>query len=97
MNAGLKTGYGTDGAVFSWDEPIAQEFGRMVEFGMSPMDAIRSATSRAAELLDMSGDLGVIAPGAYADVIAINGDPLRDVNALKDVRFVMKDGALFKQ
>ncbi|HEX9406977.1 MAG TPA: amidohydrolase family protein [Thermoanaerobaculia bacterium] len=97
MKAGVKIAFGTDAGGFSWDEPIAQEFARMVEFGMSPMDAIRSATSRAAELLDVAGDLGVIAPGAYADVIAVNGDPLRDVNVLKDVRFVMKDGAVFKQ
>ncbi len=96
MKAGVKIAFGTDVGGFSWDEPIAQEFSRMVEFGMSPMDAIRSATSRAAELLDMTGEIGVIAPGAYADVIAVNGDPLRDVNALKNVSFVMKDGAVFK-
>jgi len=96
MKAGVKIAYGTDAGGFSWDEPEAQEFGRMVEFGMSPMDAIRSATSRAAELLDMQGQLGVIAPGAYADIIAVSGDPLRDVNVLRDVRFVMKDGAVFK-
>ena len=58
---------------------------------------IRSATSRAAELLDMSGEIGVIAPGAYADVIAVNGDPLRDVHVLENVTFVMKDGTVFKQ
>ena len=97
MKAGVKIAFGTDVGGFSWDEPIAQEFARMLEFGMSPMDAIRSATSRAAELLDMTGDLGVIAPGAYADVIAVNGDPLRDVNALKNVAFVMKDGVVFKE
>jgi imidazolonepropionase-like amidohydrolase len=97
MKAGVKIAFGTDAGGFSWKDPIAQEFGRMVEFGMSPMDAIRSATSRAAELLDMQNDLGVIAPGAYADMIAIANDPLRDVNALKDVRFVMKDGVVFKQ
>src|SRR6184192_2214960 len=97
MKAGVKIAFGTDVGGFSWDEPIAQEFPRMVEFGMSPMDAIRSATSRAADLLDMNGDIGVIAPGAYADVIALPGDPLRDVGALKNVGFVMKDGAVFKQ
>jgi imidazolonepropionase-like amidohydrolase len=97
MKAGVKIAFGTDVGGFDWSEPIAQEFARMVEFGMSPMDAIRSATSRAADLLDMSGDIGVIAPGAYADVIAVAGDPLRDVNVLKDVRFVMKDGAVFRQ
>ena len=97
MKAGVKIAFGTDVGGFSWDEPIAQEFARMVEFGMSPMDAIRSATSRAAELLDMSGQLGVIAPGAYADIIAVSGDPLRDVSVLKNVSFVMKDGMVFKQ
>jgi imidazolonepropionase-like amidohydrolase len=97
MKAGVKIAYGTDAGGFSWDQPEAADFARMVEFGMSPMDAIRAATSRAAELLDMSGELGVIAPGAYADVIAVSGDPLRDVNVLKDVRFVMKDGSVFKQ
>lgn len=97
MKAGVKIAFGTDAGGFSWDEPIAQEFARMTEFGMSPMDAIRSATSRAADLLDMNGELGVIAPGAYADVIAVASDPLRDVNALKNVSFVMKDGKVFKQ
>jgi imidazolonepropionase-like amidohydrolase len=97
MKAGVKIAFGTDAGGFSWDEPIAQEFPRMVEFGMSPMDAIRSATSRAAELLDMTGEIGTIAPGAYADVIAVSGDPLRDVSVLKNVTFVMKDGAVFKQ
>ena len=96
MKAGVKIAFGTDVGGFSWSDPIAQEFARMTEFGMSPMDAIRSATSRAADLLDMTGDLGVIAPGAYADIVAVGGDPLRDVSVLKDVRFVMKDGAVFK-
>jgi len=68
----------------------------MVEMGMSPMDAIRSATSRAAELLDMQGELGVIAPGAYADIIAVAGDPLKDIRELERVRFVMKNGSIFK-
>ena len=97
MKAGVKIAFGTDVGGFSWKDPIAQEFARMVEFGMSPMDAIRSATSRAADLLDMQGDLGVIAPGAYADIIAVPTDPLKDVNVLKDVRFVMKDGAVFRE
>jgi imidazolonepropionase-like amidohydrolase len=97
MKAGVKIAFGTDAGGLSWDDPIAQEFGRMVEFGMSPMDAIRAATSRAAELLDMTGDLGIIAPGAYADVIAVTGEPSRDVSVLKNVSFVMKDGVVFKQ
>ena len=97
LRAGVKIAFGTDVGGFSWDEPIAQEFARMVEFGMTPMDAIRAATSHAAELLDMSGQLGAIAPGAYADIIAVSGDPLRDVNVLKNVSFVMKDGKVVKQ
>jgi len=64
--------------------------------GMSPMEAIRSATSRPAEMLDSSGQIGVIVPGAYADVIAVPGDPLRDIKELGNVQFVMKDGKVFK-
>ena len=75
---------------------MAQEFPRMAEFGMTPMEIIKSATSRAADMLDMTGDLGVVAPGAYADIVAVAGDPLRDVNALGTVSFVMKDGAVFR-
>src|SRR5436853_1107667 len=96
LKAGVKMAFGTDAGGFSWNEPIAQEFAREVEFGMTPMQAIQSATSRAAELLDKQGRLGVIASGAYADVIAVNEDPLRDVNALKNVTFVMKDGEVYK-
>ena len=69
----------------------------MVEFGMTPMQAIQSATSRAAELLGMSGKLGVIAPGAYADIVAVTGDPLKDIKVLEKVGFVMKDGKVFKE
>jgi len=97
MKAGVKIAFGTDVGGFDWSEPIAQEFGRMVSFGMSPMEAIKSATSRAAELLDMRADLGVIAPGAYADIIAVPSDPLKNVDALKNVAFVMKNGVVFKR
>jgi imidazolonepropionase-like amidohydrolase len=96
MKAGVKIVFGTDIGGIPWTEPMAQEFLRMVEFGMSPLDAIKSATSRPAEMLDMEGQIGVIAPGAYADVIAVTGDPLRDIKALENVQFVMKDGNVFK-
>jgi imidazolonepropionase-like amidohydrolase len=96
MKAQVKIAFGTDVGGFSWSDPIAQEFGRMVEFGMAPMAAIQAATSRAAELLEMQGELGVVAPGAYADIVAVSGDPLKDVNELKSVKFVMKDGKVFK-
>ena len=68
----------------------------MVKFGMSPMQAIQSATTRAAELLEQKGKIGIITPGAFADVIAVAGDPLADVKALSNVGFVMKDGKVFK-
>jgi imidazolonepropionase-like amidohydrolase len=96
LKAGVKIAFGTDMGGIPWTEPIAQEFPRMVEFGMSPMQAIQSATSRAADLLDMKGKLGLIAPGAYADVIAVSGDPLADIKILANVGFVMKDGKVFK-
>jgi imidazolonepropionase-like amidohydrolase len=96
LKAGVKIAFGTDMGGIPWTEPIAQEFPRMVELGMTPMQAIQSATSRAAELLDMKGRLGVIASGAYADVVAISGDPSTDVKVLGNVSFVMKDGKVFK-
>ena len=64
--------------------------------GMPPMDAIQSATARAATPLDMGGKIGVIAPGAFADVIAVSDEPLHDIKALEYVQFVMKDGKVFK-
>jgi imidazolonepropionase-like amidohydrolase len=96
LKAGVKIAFGTDMGGIPWSEPIAPEFSRMVEFGMQPMDAIQSATSRAAAMLDMDGKIGVIAPGAFADIIAVSGNPLRDIKALESVSFVMKDGKVFK-
>src|SRR5690242_17628840 len=96
MQAHLKIAYGTDMGGIPWTEPLAQEFKRMVSLGMSPMDAIQSATVRASELLDMKGEIGIVAPGAYADIIAVSGDPLKDVTELEHVRFVMHNGSVFK-
>jgi imidazolonepropionase-like amidohydrolase len=96
LQAHLKIVFGTDIGGMPWTDSMAQEFPRMVGFGMTPADAIKSATSRAAEMLDMKGEIGVLAPGAYADVIAVSGDPLKDISALEHVRFVMHDGAIFK-
>ena len=95
--AGVKIAFGTDVGGFPWTEPMAQEFARMVEFGMPPMAAIQAATSKAAEMLEMTGRLGVVAPGAYADLVAVPGDPLKDVSALLNVRFVMKNGVAYVQ
>ena len=96
LQAGVKIAYGTDMGGIPWTEPEAQEFARMVQLGMTPMAAIQSATARAAELLDMEGKIGVVAPGAYADLIALTGDPLQDVHVLEKVQFVVKDGVVFK-
>jgi imidazolonepropionase-like amidohydrolase len=96
MEAGVKIAFGTDVGGFSWSEPIAQEFAHMVGLGMSAKAAIRSATTGAAEMLGMTGQIGVIAPGAFADVVAVSGDPLQDVAVLTKVGFVMKDGKVFR-
>jgi imidazolonepropionase-like amidohydrolase len=96
LHAGVKIVFGTDIGGIPWSEPIAQEFPHMVDLGMSPMDAIKSATSRAAEMLDMQGQIGVVAPGAYADIIAVMEDPVRDIKSLQNVQFVMKDGKIFR-
>jgi imidazolonepropionase-like amidohydrolase len=96
VKAGVKIVFGTDMGGIPWTEPMAQEFSRMTELGMQPMDAIQSATSRAAVMLDMEGKIGVVAPGAFADIIAVGGDPLRDIKALESVQFVMKDGKVFR-
>ena len=96
MKAGIKIVFGTDMGGIVWTEPIAQEFSRMVELGMSPMEAIKSATSRAAVMLDSEGDIGSVAPGAYADLVAVEGDPLHDIKILESMQFVMKDGKVVK-
>jgi imidazolonepropionase-like amidohydrolase len=96
VKAGVKIAFGTDMGGIPWTESIAQEFPRMVEFGMTPMQAIQAATSRAAELLQMKDAIGVIKPGASADVVAVSGNPIADIKVLEDVGFVMKDGKVFK-
>ena len=94
--AGVKIAFGTDAGVFPHGEN-AKEFGYMVEAGMSPLESIRAATLHAAELLDQPKRLGSIEPGFAADIIAVDGDPLRDVKLLEQVKFVMKDGVVYKK
>jgi imidazolonepropionase-like amidohydrolase len=96
LKAGVKIVFGTDMGGIPWTEPIAQEFPKMTELGMSPMEAIKSATSRAADMLEMTGKIGALTPGAYADVIAVPGDPVKDIKQLGNVEFVMKGGQVFK-
>ena len=97
LAAGVKIAFGTDVGGFPWTEKQAREFAFMVADGMTPAQAIGSATSGAAQMLEMTGKIGVIAPGAWADLIAVSGDPLVDVTKLEDVRFVMKGGAVARE
>ena len=94
MKAGVKIVFGTDVGGFPAGTNN-REFTFMVEYGMTPLEAIRSATTRAAELLRMENKIGSIAPGRYADIIAVDGDPLQDIEAIKRVKFVMKAGEVF--
>lgn len=88
--------YGTDAGGYAWTENQAQELAIMVEYGMTPMQAIRSATSVAARLLDQGENLGALAAGHSADLIAVRGDPLRDITELQRVAFVMKGGVVYR-
>lgn len=95
MQKGVKITFGTDVGAYEHGTS-KREFERMVNYGMKPLDAIRSATLRGAELLRMEKDLGTIAPGKYADIIAVEGNPLEDIRVLHNVVFVMKAGEVFK-
>lgn len=95
IRAGVKIAFGTDAAVFPHGEN-AKEFAALVDRGMSPLEAIRSATIRAADLLGVD-DRGVIAAGKLADLVAVPGNPLNDIRAMERVSFVMKDGKIYKQ
>jgi len=88
--------FGTDAGVCDYGT-AAKQFKFMVKYGMTPMQAIQAATSSAADLLGRSDELGSVQPGKYADLIAVEGDPLKDVSALEQVGFVMKDGVVYKQ
>ncbi len=91
---GVKIAFGTDAAVFPHGDN-AKEFAVYVKLGMSPADAIRTATVNAADLLGVN-DRGQIKPGLRADLIGVNGDPLADVTKLESVDFVMKQGKVYK-
>jgi imidazolonepropionase-like amidohydrolase len=96
LKAGVKLAFGTDAGVCPYGID-ARQFAYMVKYGMTPMQAIQSATSSAADLIGRSSEFGSIKPGRYADLIAVAGDPLQDVSLLENVQFVMKDGKIYKQ
>ena len=95
--AGVKIAFGTDAGGFPWTEiNQAREFEFEVKLGMTPIEAIRSATTVAAELLGMTGQVGTLETGAFADVVAVVGDPLADVKTLSGIDFVMKGGEIVR-
>lgn len=96
VKKGVKIAFGTDAGGFAWSENEAKEFSYMVRYGMTPMQAIQSATISAATLLDAANDIGSIEPGRYADIIAVRDNPLDDIARLERVEFVMKGGKVIK-
>lgn len=96
VKAGVKMSFGTDAGVCAYGT-AAKQFAFMVRYGMTPMQAIQAATTSAADLLGHSNELGLIKPHKYADIIAVSGDPLKDISVLEQVQFVMKDGVVYRQ
>ena len=94
--AGVKIAFGTDAGVYKHGQNW-REFGYMIQAGMTPMDAIKAATINAADLLGMKDQLGSIETGKLADIVAVDGDPLKDPQAFGKIIFVMKDGVIYKQ
>lgn len=95
VKAGVRVAFGTDAGVYPHGDN-AKQFSYMVKFGLSPARAIRAATADAADLIDRAHDVGRVAPGFFADLIAVEADPLADITALERVGFVMKGGAVVK-
>ena len=95
VRAGVKIAFGSDAGVYphGWN---GKQFAHMVRWGLTPMGAIQAATVHAADLLGWSDRVGAIAPGLYADLIAVAGDPLKDITELERVQFVMKGGVVYK-
>jgi imidazolonepropionase-like amidohydrolase len=93
--SGVKVAFGTDAGVYPHGLN-AREFGMVVQLGLTPLQSIQAATINAADLLGWPEKTSAIEPGKWADLIAVDGDPLRDVTTLEDVKFVMKGGELVK-
>lgn len=96
VRKGVKIAYGTDAGGYAWTENQAKEFSYMVRYGMTTMQAIQSATIVSAELLERPNDMGAIEAGKLADIIAVTGNPLKDISELERVSFVMKGGVVVK-
>ncbi|MFZ0952958.1 MAG: amidohydrolase family protein [Candidatus Sulfotelmatobacter sp.] len=97
LKKGVKIVFGTDAGGFDWkDLNEAKEFEYYIDYGMTPQQAIRTATTTAAELLGWSDKMGTVEAGKWADLVAVSGDPLKDITELERVKFVMKSGSVFK-
>lgn len=96
LKRGVSIAYGTDIGGYDWNEPQAKDFEYMVKWGMTNIQAIQSATITAGQLLEQENRIGEIKAGAFADIIAINGDPLKDIHLLQNIQWVMKDGTVYK-
>jgi imidazolonepropionase-like amidohydrolase len=95
VKAGAKMTFGTDAGVYMYGLG-GRQFAYMVRYGMTPMQAIQSATSEAAKALRMDGQVGSIAPGAFGDLVSVKGDPLADIRSLEHVDGVVKEGKLVR-
>jgi imidazolonepropionase-like amidohydrolase len=95
FQAGVKCAFGTDAGVYphGWN---AKQFAKMVEWGMTPMQAIQSATTSAADLIGWKTKVGQLAPGYFADLVAVKGDPLKAISVLEKMDFVMKGGKIYR-
>jgi imidazolonepropionase-like amidohydrolase len=96
LQAGVKIAFGTDVGGFEWTINPAKEFPLMVEYGMTPAQALYSATVSGAELVDMKNQIGTVEPGKLADLVAVSGNPLGDIHVLENINFVMKEGIVYK-
>ena len=96
LESGVTIANGSDMGVFSHGDG-ARELELLVDFGMKPVDALRAATSVAAKTLRLDDRLGSIKTGLRADLVCVDGDPTQDIKALRHVKFVMKDGALYRE
>ena len=96
MSNGVKLAYGTDIGGYDWKLSQVKDFEYFVQWGMEPIKAIQTATITAAELLNMEGKIGEIIPGAFADIIALEADPIKDIKALQNIKWVMKAGIVYK-
>ena len=95
VTAGVKAAFGTDAGVYphGWN---GKQFAKMVEWGLTPMQAIQAATVNAADLLEWNDSVGSVTAGKFADIIAVKSDPLQDISVLENVSFVMKGGTVYK-